>query len=97
MVSYCKKSSTSVVFTPTRFTFEVSPLIIKHTDTGTQSHKLTLELVVVKVDNLEVFLGDASGRLVLVHSEDRLQHLHDLLFSLVPHSRRGVDADDVVG
>lgn len=57
---------------------------------------LTLKLVVVEIDDLEVLLRDATGGLVLIHTEDGLQHLHHLLLVLVPHGGRGVDADDVV-
>ena len=57
---------------------------------------LTFELVVIWINNFEILLRDPARRLVLVHAEDGLEHLHHLLFRLVPHRGRGVDASDVV-
>lgn len=52
---------------------------------------LTFKLVVVVVDDLEVLLCDPPGGLVLIHPEQRLEHLHHLALRLVPHCGRSID------
>lgn len=84
----------TVVDSGSRLSHYAQNLPLENETTG---KTLTLELVVIKVDNLEVLLGHASGGLVLIHAQDGLEHLYHLLLCLVPHGRRGVDASDLVG
>ena len=64
---------------------------------GGRFQRLTFELVVIRIDDAEVLLRDPPGALVLVHPQDRLEHLHHLVLGFVPHGAAGVDAGDVVG
>ena len=64
---------------------------------GVVEEDVCLELVVIGVDNLEIFLSDAACRLVLVHVEDGLEHGQHLVGGLVPHGGAGVDARDGIG
>ena len=61
-----------------------------------QLKRLTFELIVVIIDDVEVLEGDPPGTLILVHPEDALEHLHHLLPVLVPHGGTREDAGDVV-
>jgi len=65
-------------------------------DGDAETALLTLELVVIRVHNPQVFLRHSARWLVLVHTQDRLQHLHHLLAGLMPHSCACVDPRDVV-
>ena len=63
---------------------------------GVVEKDVRLELVVVGVDDLEVLLRHPPGGLILVHPEQRLEHLHHLRLGLVPHGGARVDPRDRV-
>jgi len=65
-------------------------------DVDAEAALLTLELVIIRVHHPQVLLRHSARWLVLVHTQDRLQHLHHLLAGLVPHSCACVDPRDVV-
>jgi hypothetical protein len=57
---------------------------------------VTLELVVIRIDDLEVLLGDSASALVFVEPEDTLEELNHLLLVFVPHGSARVNSGHVV-
>ena len=55
-----------------------------------------LPLIVVGVDDAEVLLGEAPGRVVRVDAVERLQHLQHLLLALVPHGGASINLGHAV-
>lgn len=57
---------------------------------------LTLKLVIIRIDDLQIFLGDTSSALILIEPKDTLQEFHHFLLVLMPHRRTGIDPGYVI-
>lgn len=58
--------------------------------------QLTFKLVIVWIENSQIFLSHTSCTLILIHSHNTLQELYHLVLGLVPHCSACVDTRYVV-
>lgn len=53
---------------------------------------MSLELVVIRIVDVQKFLGHLASVLIAVHTENRLEQLSHLISRLVPHGRAQIDS-----
>merc|ERR1719225_1911090 len=76
---------------------DLHPIITNITDFKSIIEKdVRFKLIIIRVHHFQVLLSHTSSTLVLVHTEQRLQHFTHFTLSFMPHGGTSINPSDAI-